>query len=226
MLKEMPQARLVVHTDGMQHMIDPARLINSSKRVFGRLIDEWYDEVVPVEEHKVLPVKGGETIDLGNGQRLLIIDSPGHSNNHICIYSEKVRGLFTGDVGGVCLHNSEIMIPTTPTPEFDPDINIKTIKSLMALDLKLLLFSHFGATDNPYKTLNKSISWLTKWKKTVSDMAGPHLSHERIIETFKTDISKAMGSKKGLAPLYQWLMAYHVPMCASGYLNYFKKGAI
>jgi glyoxylase-like metal-dependent hydrolase (beta-lactamase superfamily II) len=223
LLREIPDAKVVVHEKGARHMIDPSKLVNSSKRVFGDFIDEWYGEVLPVEQDRIMPVKGGEIIDLGKGQRLRMIDSPGHSNHHICIYSEKEKGLFTGDAVGVYLSDSGRLIPTTPPPEFDPDVNVETIKGFLGLDLKLLLFSHFGVTEKVNQTLNTSIDWLMKWKESVSEMMSKGLHQEEITEKFRADSKETLGSNKGNELLTRWVMEHHIPMCAMGYFNYFKK---
>lgn len=225
LVREMPRAKVVIHEKGARHMIDPSRLVSGSKKVFGDLIDEWYGEVLPVEQDRVMPVKNGEIIDLGKGQRLRMIDSPGHATHHICIYSEKDGGLFTGDAVGVYFPDSQALIPTTPPPEFDPDINVETIKGFMDLNLNLLLFSHFGPVEKVNQTLSTSIDWLIKWKDTVSGMMRENISLEEITEKFREDTREALGSNKGTESLHRWVMEHHMPMCASGYLNYFKKKA-
>ena len=225
LLKEMPGAKVVVHERGAKHMIDPSKLVNSSKRVFGDFIDKWYGEVLPIEEDRIMPVKDGEMIDLGKGQRLRMIDSPGHATHHICVYSEKDKGLFTGDAAGVYFPVPKVIIPTTPPPEFDPDINVNTIKGFMELDVDLLLFSHFGPAGKVDKALNAGIDWLMKWKDAVSTMMSDDVSIEKITERFREDTRKELGSDKGMEPLYRWVMEHHIPMCAGGYLNYFKKKA-
>jgi len=225
LIKEMPKAKVVVHGNGAMHMIDPSKLVNSSKRVFGDRIDEWYGDVLPIREDRIIPIKDGETIDLGKGQVLSMIDSPGHANHHICVYSEKEKVLFTGDAAGVYIPNAEVVIPTTPPPEFDPDININTIKGFLGLDLKRLLFSHFGSVRRVSETLNSSIDWLLKWKNTTSEIMSRGGSLEEIIEKFRADTREALGSSKGAGSFYNWVMEHHIPMCAFGYFNYFDKKA-
>jgi len=223
LLKDMPQAKVVAHEKGVKHLIDPTKLVNSSKRVFGDLINEWYGEVLPVEQNRVMPVKDGDVIDLGKGQRLRMIDSPGHANHHICIYSEASKGLFTGDTAGVYFKDFNTVIPTTPPPEFDPDINIKTMNDLMKLDLNLLLFSHFGSTSNVDETLNKSIGLLKKWKDSIFEIKKEDVTMDRVIEKFREYTNELLDSTNKEDDLYKWIISHHIPMCAAGYLHYFNK---
>lgn len=225
LVKEMTNAKVVVHEKGARHMIDPSILVNSSKRVFGDLIDEWYGDVLPIEKEKIFPVKDGDKIDLGNGQMLHMIDSPGHANHHICIYSEIEQGLFTGDAAGVYIPDLDTVIPTTPPPEFDPDINISTMKKFMNLDLQLLLFSHFGPARNVNKTLNMSMDWLSKWKNATSELMNGDSPLEGITKKFKEDAQNALCSERDAGQAFQWVMDHHIPMCAFGYFNYFSKKA-
>ncbi|MDO8786081.1 MAG: MBL fold metallo-hydrolase, partial [Syntrophales bacterium] len=192
LVKEMPKARVVVHEKGARHMIDPSRLVKSSRMVFGSLIDEWYGEVLPVEEGRVIPVKEGDIIDLGKGQRLRIIVSPGHASHHICIYSENEGVLFTGDAVGIYLSGSQALIPTTPPPEFDHDINVETIRCFFDLDLRLLCFSHFGCTEKVKQTLSMGIERLMKWNDTVSEMLETKASLPEITERFTQDVGKLL----------------------------------
>jgi len=225
LVKEMPRAKVVVHEKGARHMVDPSKLVKSSKRVFGPLIDEWYGEVLPIEEDRLMPVKDGDIINLGKGQRLRMIDSPGHANHHICIYSENEGVLFTGDAVGIYLSDSQAqaLVPTTPPPEFDPDINIETIKCFFDLDLRLLCFSHFGRTEKVKQNLSKGIEWLMKWKDTVSEMLEINASLQEITGKFRQDTKALIGPNKKTDALHRWVIEHHLPMCASGYLNYFQR---
>ncbi|MDY6969299.1 MAG: MBL fold metallo-hydrolase [Spirochaetota bacterium] len=223
LLKDMPKAKIVVHEKGAKHMIDPSKLVNSSKMVFGDLIDEWYGEVLPVDKEKVMPVKDNDIIDLGKGQKLRMIDSPGHAVHHICIYSEKDKGLFTGDAAGVYIPQIDAVVPTTPPPEFDPDINMRTMKDFLKLDLKRLLFSHFGSVEEVEKTLNISIDLLSKWKGIVEGMKSEDITIEKISEKFVADTKKIIGNGVGAETLTKWVLDHHIPMCAAGYYRYFNK---
>ena len=67
------------------------------------------------------------------------------------------------------------------------------------------------------------IDWLIKWKESVSEMMSEDISLGGVIEKFRADIREVLGSNKGKKLLCQWVMEHHIPMCAMGYLNYFKK---
>ncbi|MFA4916421.1 MAG: MBL fold metallo-hydrolase [Syntrophales bacterium] len=223
LLKEMPKAKVVVHEKGVRHMVEPSKLIKSSKMVFGDVLYELYGEILPIERGRIMPVSGGEIIDLGKNQKLKIINAPGHSNHHICIYSEKDKGLFTGEAAGVYLPDSETLIPSSPPPDFNPDIAIETIKGLSNLDLRFLMFSHSGVTEKVNRALNTAAVWLMKWKKNISEMMSKDLSVEEITETLREDVKKVLGSNREKELSYQWIMEQIIPACAMGYINYFKK---
>ena len=65
---------------------------------------------------------------------------------------------------------------------------METIKGFTDLDLKLLLFSHFGTTEKVNQTLNMGIDWLMKWKESVSEMMSEDISLGGVIEKFRADI--------------------------------------
>ena len=223
LIKEMPKAKVVVHQNGARHMIDPSKLVSSAKRVFGNRIDAWYGEVLPVAQERIMTVEGGNIIDLGKGCRLRMINSPGHAVHHICVYSEKDAGLFTGDAVGVYFPHSRTLIPTTPPPEFDPDVNIETIKGLRNFDPNLILFSHFGPCREVEQIVHTSIDRLRGWKDTVSRMMRENASVEKITERLMEDTKKVMATGKTPESLYRWIMEHHIPMCAAGYVHYCKK---
>jgi hypothetical protein len=51
-------------------------------------------EMVPVPPSRIEHLSDGDTFDLGNGERLKIIFSPGHQPSGIVILEEKNKGLF------------------------------------------------------------------------------------------------------------------------------------
>ena len=58
-----------------------------------------------------LIVKGGDTIELGRGISWEIIETPGHSPCHICLYEKKEATLALGDVAGFYVPEKDVFWP-------------------------------------------------------------------------------------------------------------------
>jgi len=103
LLRDMPQAKVVVHPRGARHMVNPAKLINSVIEAQGKEGMERCGEILPIEQERVQPVNDGDTIRLSDRQLLRFIDAPGHAPHELCIYESRNQGLFTGDAVAVFL---------------------------------------------------------------------------------------------------------------------------
>ena len=125
LMQQLPNATLVAHPRGAPHMIDPARLEASVRRVYGdEEFDRTYGTLVPVPEGRVQIMEDGDELDL-NGRKLTFMDSPGHARHHFCIWDETSRGWFTGDTFGLSYREFDtdrgaFIFPTTTPIEFDP----------------------------------------------------------------------------------------------------------
>ena len=65
LMRMLPNARLVVHPHGAQHMIDPTRLMNGARAVYGdEEVARSYGDVVGVPADRVLSTHDGMTIEL------------------------------------------------------------------------------------------------------------------------------------------------------------------
>jgi glyoxylase-like metal-dependent hydrolase (beta-lactamase superfamily II) len=166
MAENMPNADIVVHERGARHIIDPSRLTESAKRVYGDSLS-LYGEFKSVKESRVRPVIDCDEIAFRTGRRLKIIYAPGHAAHEICVFDEKTRSLFTGDAAGLHFADVDEVIPTTPPPDFDLDLALETIDKLMKLDPQRLLFSHFGAADQAQETLAEAKRQLTVWGEKI-----------------------------------------------------------
>ena len=53
LMELFPNARVHVHEDGASHMVDPERLVSSTRRTFGELHDRLWGEVKPVPADRI-----------------------------------------------------------------------------------------------------------------------------------------------------------------------------
>lgn len=140
-----PRAQVVFHEQGFRHMVDPTRLIASTKKAFGDNFEDVFGPIVPVAEAQVKVVHGGETLRLGR-RELKIIYAPGHAPHHIGIYDSLSRGLFCGEALGLPVGETDYVIPAAIPPGFDLEASLDTYDRLEKLSSSILFYSHDGVS--------------------------------------------------------------------------------
>src|SRR5437660_1118242 len=124
-----PNATVVVHEKGARHLADPSRLIDSAARVYGPLLDGLYGRMLPVPEDRLVAAGDGHSLDVGNGRRLRLVDSPGHAKHHHAVLDEQTGTLLVGDAVGVQLPDLGLGLrPATPPPDFDLDQAVASLR--------------------------------------------------------------------------------------------------
>lgn len=150
MARDLPRAKVCVHPRGARHLIDPARLAAGARAIYGESFDRLFGAVLPVPGERVCTPADGEILDLGGGRILTFYHTPGHARHHIIIHDPASRGVFSGDTLGVRfqalsrLVGSDIILLSTPPPEFDPAGMIETLDRVAGLDLDYIYFAHYG----------------------------------------------------------------------------------
>ena len=156
LLRELPNARLVIHPRGVRHMLDPSQLIAGATAVYGpEAMRATYGEIVPVPESRVIvaDVAPDRDFSLQLGTRdLLFIDAPGHARHHYAVWDGTSRGWFTGDVFGLSYREFDdaggnYMIPTTSPVQFDPAAWGVTLDRVLADSPSHVYLTHYGRVD-------------------------------------------------------------------------------
>lgn len=165
LMAQCPNAQLVIHPRGAQHMIDPAKLEAGTMAVYGEeKYRKLYGTLKPIPEDRVIIAEDDFKLDF-NGRQLHFIDTPGHALHHFCIYDEQSQGIFTGDTYGLAYKElqtkkGDFIFATTTPVHFDPDAMQKSISRLLSFNPKYMYLTHFGAitpNDEITKQLLKSI---------------------------------------------------------------------
>jgi len=114
LLKENPKAKVYINPIGAEYLTDPS--IEAAKRKVNLLVQmaARFGEMVPVPPSRIEHLSDGDTFDLGNGERLKIIFSPGHQPSGIVISEEKNKGLFINDLLGAYFADAEALFIFTP----------------------------------------------------------------------------------------------------------------
>jgi glyoxylase-like metal-dependent hydrolase (beta-lactamase superfamily II) len=125
LLKNCPNATVLAHPKAAKRIIDPSRLIQSARQVYGdKEFDKLYGEILPVPAEKVRAIKDEEVIHFGS-RDLRFFYTLGHASHHFCIYDSLSNSVFTGDSFGVMYpalqkEDEMFIIPSTSPVDFDP----------------------------------------------------------------------------------------------------------
>lgn len=115
-------AQVFVHPLGARHLVDPARLIESSRRVHGPRFEAYYGEPLPIETQRVTVVPDGGLVQ-EEGFTLEAIETAGHAKHHHAwaLHGDggATRTIFAGDIAGIRIPGSRCVTIPTPPPDFD-----------------------------------------------------------------------------------------------------------
>ena len=149
MMAALPNAQLLIHPRGARHMIDPARLVDASKAVYGdEIFHTLYGSVEPIDPQRVRQMQDGETVSLA-GRQLEFRHTRGHAEHHFCVWDETSRGWFSGDMFGVSypwcrFPEADFVLPSTTPSQFDPEAYLVSLELLGSYSPQRMYLTHYG----------------------------------------------------------------------------------
>lgn len=152
LMSKLPNAELVVHARGRKHMINPEKLIEGVKAVYGeKKYIKLYGDLLPIAKNRVQSVMGQGTFTLG-GRTLECIDSPGHAKHHMFIFDHHSRSVFSGDAFGIAyprfvFEHSRLVFPSTSPVQFEPDRSLETYQKIVDMKPDRILHTHHGSLE-------------------------------------------------------------------------------
>lgn len=174
LMRELPNAHALLHPRGAPHMIDPARLIEGSKAVYGEeRFGRQYGELVPIPAQRVRVVRDGERVTLGE-RTLELIYTEGHARHHYVVVDCAHESIFTGDTFGISYRaldtqNGAFITPSTVPTQFDPEQHLASIDRMLAFRPQAMYLMHFSrVTDVPRlaRLLKEQITALARIART------------------------------------------------------------
>jgi glyoxylase-like metal-dependent hydrolase (beta-lactamase superfamily II) len=209
-------------------MINPEKLVQSMKRVFGDNAEKWYGEVMPVPERNLHPLKDGEEIDLGNGKILEIRHTPGHATHHLSVFDRSGGSLLAGEALGVYLPEVNVFFPSTPPPEFDLEQAVDSIGKLEGLPIERVLFSHFGSVAQSQQAVKTAKEMLIRWGRVIHHAMTETSQPDEILGKLSEEALHAVEhirDNNALYEKYKALVEFRSRFtCGPGYIRYFNKG--
>ena len=209
-----PQAKVLVHPAGLKHAVDPSRLIESTKMVFGPDFEDLFGTIVPVPESQIEVPEDGEVI-LINGRELQIIYAPGHAPHHMAIFDRSGEGIFCGEALGLPGQGDKLLpLPAVAPPSFDQELYLETMEMLRELGARMLFYSHGGVGREP----DTLISMAAESTRVFGDIILKALKEGEATEAISRRIGEYVTSSFGLK-----LDDMDLAMIVGGYTLYFNK---
>jgi glyoxylase-like metal-dependent hydrolase (beta-lactamase superfamily II) len=148
LVRRWPELPVYVHERGARHLAHPGKLLASAERLYGDEMERLWGEVAPVPSQNLKPLSGGEEV-LG----FRVAYTPGHASHHVSYLHPPSGRAFVGDVAGVRILPSDLVMPPTPPPDIDVDLWEDSIDRIMDWEPTSLGLTHFDAVERPEEHL-------------------------------------------------------------------------
>ncbi len=220
LLKEMPNAEVIAHERSVPHLIDPARLIESSTKVFGPVIMGLYGTPDPIPAERVTAVGKEASLDLGDGLSATLIHSPGHAPHQISVALDQTKAMLTADAVGIVYPGMKALIPTTPPPSFKPTELVATIGSLRQMSPSELLVPHFGARKDVDWVFDRTTVLVRQWVDRVKALWKNGMSLDSASGVMEGEVIRDAGVSE--LPIYAKVS---IRTSVMGIIHYLEKNA-
>jgi glyoxylase-like metal-dependent hydrolase (beta-lactamase superfamily II) len=211
LLRRWPELEVYVHERGARHLVDPSRLLESARRLYGEDMDRLWGECLPVPEARLRVLQGGETLFDGSFE---VAYTPGHASHHVSYLHQDTA--FVGDVGGVRITSSTLTVPPTPPPDVDIEAWHQSIELIRAWSPQRLAMTHFGASEDVQGQLDEVGERLDRWAERV---------RTEDIETFMDGIRQEIEANAGAEVAAAYTQAAPPEQLYAGLQRYWRKRA-
>ncbi len=163
---KVPNATVVGHKYAIKTLHDPNRLNQGARQLFGSFSQDIQPLPLAVPTWEV---QNGDQFDLGKDVQIEIIETPGHTSDHLAYFESNTRTLYTGDAMGLLGPIRHSVTPTAFPPSFKFEQYKQSIEKLKSYDAAFLVFSHFGAVTGTDISVifDRAITTVDSWKETV-----------------------------------------------------------
>ena len=187
LMQALPGARLVVHPRGAPHMIDPSRLIEGAKRVYGEAtFARDHAGMQPVDEARVVVADDGHVVPLA-GRPLRCTDTPGHALHHYSVWDAATRSWIAGDAFGLSYRELDtargaFAVPTTSPVQFDPAQMKASIRRLLAEEPDAIRVAHYGIVTECARLADDLVARVDAMVAIARGVEDAEARHARIVD--------------------------------------------
>lgn len=202
LLDKYPNAKVVITEPGIINIIRPLRMYYGAKMVFGEDFKIDFGRVEPIPKNRMLLVEDGDILEL-DGLKLRIIETPGHTRDHISIYEETNAILFTGDAVCNKYPGFDALIPPASPPLYPVKTVNESIKKIKAAKPKQLFIPHFGLIERDIDAfIDENIRVIHEWKEYIINNLMRGHSYIDLVDMIKTKLIRESNVGWGEMPKY------------------------
>jgi glyoxylase-like metal-dependent hydrolase (beta-lactamase superfamily II) len=201
LVRRWPELEVYVHERGAPHLADPSSLLESAGRLYGDDLERLWGEVAPVPLDRLRPLSGGETVE-----GLEVMYTPGHASHHVAYLDGASRRAYVGDVAGVRIEPSDLVLPPTPPPDIDLEAWNRSLSALAEWGPETLAITHFGVVAPVFEHLALVRDRLAAWATLARELdATAFEAHIRSEIAEAADPQTAAALAQAVPPDQQWL---------------------
>lgn len=150
-----PGATIYIHESTLHHLVDPSRLIESSREVLGKSFAEM-GAPGPLSRNRLEAVTDdGLAIDCGS-RELEVVHTPGHAPDHVSVWDPESRVLFANEAIGRYYPEADSWVPPVTVPRFSSSAVMRSIEALRAYDATTVALSHVGTRPDPDRAFERA----------------------------------------------------------------------
>jgi len=190
LVRDHPQLTVWVSEIGAPHLVDPAKLERSARRLYGDLFDPLWGELAPVPAANVRVAQG----DVLGWEAF---PTQGHASHHVSYLRDGT--LLAGDAAGVRMPGASYVLPVSPPPDVDVEAWHATTDAIRARAPERLALIHFGMHEDVAVHLDRLDAELDRWASRVRD----GMSQEEFVEAALTDAGEDAEAYDRVAPFWQ-----------------------
>ena len=220
-VRSHPHIRVVVHERGAPHIIDPAKLLESARRLWGDDMDRLWGEVLPVPEKNLHVVRGEEQVDAA-GRTFDVAYTPGHASHHVSYFDASTGIAFVGDTAGVSIDGGYVL-PPTPPPDIDLELWEQSIRRIERWTPSSLFATHFGPIDRVRPHLATLLDHLAVTASLVRDSLRRPGSDEERAAQFADDLRRELRRQMPEAQVAAYEIAAPFSLLWLGLARYWRK---
>lgn len=211
---------IYMHPAGAPHMVNPEKLYNSAKRIYGSEMDKLWGQLNPIPREYIWTVPHKEKVKIGN-IKVKAWHTPGHAIHHVAwqIGNE----LIAGDVAG-CKIGNGIVVPPCPPPDINVEDWKASIRLIKTRRFDAIYLTHYGKITEVKSHLVELEGRLQNWANWIKPFYDEGRSKDEITPMFQEYVNKQLkaGGVKG-EDLKRYEGANPSWMSVAGLIRYWKK---